>query len=101
MLPIDLGVLVVSGSAFFYDWAPIMAKFNNNVIIESNWTVDIGSITLSGFEIINTKTQCIISGGNEGEYCVINNSVILDTVEYPDIGNRVVKRFTMTIQKDN
>lgn len=86
---------------FWYDWAKELAKYGDVYITESHWNVDVGDIVIGAdgrvSDITGSVTRCFISGGTPDTYCVLNNSVLLNTALIPDNGDKLVKRFLIHI----
>jgi len=86
---------------FSHDWSVQLAKYGDVVISESHWSIDVGSMVIGAdgraSTINGTVTTCYISGGTADEYCVLNNSVLLNRVSNPDSGNKLVQRFIIHI----
>jgi len=66
------------------DWTPIAKVLGATLIVESHWTVDVGTILIGTdgrTSYINGLTTVCgsIYGGAPDEYAVLNNSVLFDT----------------------
>ena len=86
---------------FVHDWSKDLARLSDTVITESHWNVDVGSITVGADGrasfIAGPITGCTIQGGTPDEYCVLNNSILLNTTVDPDTGDKLVRRFIVHI----
>jgi len=86
---------------FVHDWSKDLARLGDALITESHWNVDVGSIVIgsdgrSSF-IAGPITGCYVQGGTPDEYCVLNNSILLNKAVDPDSGNKLVRRFIVHI----
>jgi hypothetical protein len=103
MLPNLFKKAVGDNVPFTYDYTKDLAEFGDNFVTESAWSVDRGSITIGADGrppvISGNQTKCFIQGGKVGETCVISNSVLLNKIENPDSGDKLVKTFIIQIEE--
>lgn len=86
---------------FTYDWREELGALGDVVISESHWTVDYGHITIDAdgrtSKIDGTTTTCYLQGGRVGENAILNNSILCNKLVDPDSGDKLVKRFVISI----
>ena len=86
---------------FVHDWTKDLARLGDALITESHWNVDVGSIVIGSDGrvsfIAGPITGCFVQGGTPDEYCVLNNSILLNKAVDPDSGDKLVRRFIVHI----